>query len=297
MKRSLVISACLVIAVLILAAVAAVAWRARDRQARVYSDGDTINVPVKTISPRQVLWQPPMPLPGEINTEYDEYEPRIDAREQSIHFVRGKAGSNADIWFAQRSPEAAGEWNAPQPLTSINTTDDELGPELSRDGQLLLFYSNRSGGSGGYDIWVSRRSESGWQAPVNLGPAINSEHDEYSPALSPDGTRLYFASNRPQPDDGPQRISQSPWHATVRQDRHRRDFDLYMAIVEHGEPRDAAAIAPLNTTFNEGALAFSPAGDFLYFCSDRPGGKGGFDLYRSRYLRGERNFVTGGDAG
>ncbi len=285
MKRLLVITT-FVLAVPILIASAVVAWRAQHKPAVVYTDGQTIHQHSSTASLRQILWLPPTALNDRINTIQAEYEPCISPDGQTLYFVRGKAGTNADIFVAHRSIDHSGTWNDPEPRTTINSADDELGPAISSDGLILYFYSNRPGGLGGYDLWRSQRTDSGWQTPHNLGQTVNTEFNEYSPALSPDGSRLYFASNRPQPGDPPSRAKTS-WPATLRENTYRRDYDLFLSLVINDEPQPAAALNTLNTTWDEGSPAFSPAGDFLYFSSNRVGGHGGFDLYRSRLLRGD----------
>jgi hypothetical protein len=255
---------------------------------RFYTDADTIREPADTALTRDILWQPVRPLEDLINTDLDDYEPRLSADGMTLYFVRGKAGNNSDIYTSLRSPEG---WSEPQPLADINSDFDDLGPEPSSDGQSLYFYSDRPGGLGGYDLWVSYKGSEGWQPPLNLGPAANSEFNDYGPALTPDGRTLYFASNRPQQTD---RDVPDPnaWSATLREDLYFRDYDLYMTSVTESGIGTAAPIAALNTNFNDGAPAVSSFGDFLYFASDRPGGRGGFDLYRSRRLRGGHESPT-----
>lgn len=81
----------------------------------------------------------------------------------------------------------------------VNSVHAEFGTTISRDGLSLYFQSDRPGGFGGTDIWVSRRSaaEDSWGPAENAGPFVNSEFGESTPRLSLDGHRLYFASNRP----------------------------------------------------------------------------------------------------
>ncbi|MFQ5491273.1 MAG: carboxypeptidase regulatory-like domain-containing protein, partial [Phycisphaerae bacterium] len=221
-----------------------------------------------------------------INTGADDYEPRITADGQTLFFVRGQSGQNADIYWSRRTPQG---WSEPAPLTSVNSDHDDLGPEPSADGLTLFFYSDRPGGQGGYDLWLARRRSDGaptFEKPVNLGPLANSEFNEYGPAMTPDGTALYFASNRPQPGDDDS-TDPDAWPATLREDFYRRDYDLYRCPLTPRGPGQSQPLTALNTEFNEGAPALSPVGDFIYFSSDRPGGFGAYDLYRSRQLHGQ----------
>ena len=95
---------------------------------------------------------------------------------------------------------ARSEWSAPVNLGSpVNSTFNESAPVLSKDGLTLYFSSNRPGGLGGNDIWISQRDcpDCVWQAPVNLGPGINSSANDAPSALSIDEHLLFIASNRP----------------------------------------------------------------------------------------------------
>lgn len=270
-------------AVVVLMAIAAGAWwLTRPTMRAYYADGVTIREAVRGATKRDVLWQPPVKLPAIINTAADDYEPRLNWDEHTLYLVRGKPGENADIYVATRTP---GGFGVPARLDDVCSEYDELGPEPSRDGRALYFYSNRPGGSGGYDIWVARHVDGVWQLPTNLGPRVNSEYNEYGPALTPDGATLYFASNRPDPRDTRQ-PDPDAWPATVREDLYRRTYDLYGCPMTDAGSGPATALEVLNTPFNEGTPCVTPGGDFVYFASDRPGGRGGFDLYRARLVAG-----------
>jgi hypothetical protein len=91
------------------------------------------------------------------------------------------------------------EWSPPVSLGPVvNTAFDDGGTFISRDGLSLYFNSNRPGGFGGQDIYVSQRASvnDSWGPPKNLGTTINSSANEQTSAISPDGRRLYFASDR-----------------------------------------------------------------------------------------------------
>ena len=281
-RRGVALRWVVVLFVLPAGAAGAVAWRLLPERHAYCTDADTIRVSSATVSPRDVLWQPPTKMPDYINSTGDDYEPRLSADGLTLYFVRGKAGHNADIHIAERTADG---WSDPQPLAAINSAHDDLGPEPSPDGRLLYFYSNRPGGSGGYDLWAARRGSGGeFATPTNLGPLVNSRHNDYGPAVTPDGAMLYFASNRPRPKH-PDHAGET-WPATVREDLRVRDYDLYVSAINQGGVGRSAPLTALNTPHHEGTPAVSPAGDFVYFSSDRPGGIGGFDLFRSRRLHG-----------
>ena len=92
------------------------------------------------------------------------------------------------------------DWTAPVNLgPTINTASTDAGPGLSKDGLSLYFHSDRPGGSGTNDIWVSQRESvhDAWGTPVNLGPTVNSASVDIFPAFSRDGHWMFFASARP----------------------------------------------------------------------------------------------------
>ena len=92
------------------------------------------------------------------------------------------------------------EWSPPVNLgPPVNTLGfNTAGPALSKDCLSLYFNSNRPGGFGGADIWVSHRAsrEDAWGEPVNLGPTINTAANEDTPSFSRDGHTMYFNSDR-----------------------------------------------------------------------------------------------------
>jgi dipeptidyl aminopeptidase/acylaminoacyl peptidase len=126
-------------------------------------------------------------------TEGHSGSPTVD-RAGSLCFFsdRGQPGHNRIFCAAPANKE----WSTPEALDSlINAGPSDTSPWLSPDGQSLLFYSERSGGRGKADLYVSERRGGVWGAPRNLGPAVNTDSSEYNPSLSPDGSILFFGRN------------------------------------------------------------------------------------------------------
>jgi hypothetical protein len=229
--------------------------------------------------PRRVLWTTPERLGTWINVDEQTYEPALSSDGEELYFTRGRPGGNADLFVAKRR---GGEWTDIIPLEAVNSIDDDIGACLTPSGERLYFYSNRPGGQGGYDIWVSERDSKGqWQAPVNLGPAVNSGANEYDPSISPDGDTMLFSSNR---TDEP-RPKGDAWAGTLRAETGQDNYDVFVADISGEKTSKAEPLEAVNTPANEGQPMISKAGDFLYFASDRPGGHGGYDIWRVR-IRG-----------
>lgn len=135
-------------------------------------------------------------------------------------------------------------------------------PSLSPDGRTLYFSSDRRGGHGGTDIYVSRRGADGnWSEPANLGPGVNTPCDELSPFASGDGLWLYFSS---------------AGHATAG------GYDLFRAPIAGREVGRAENLGlPINTPADE-LFPSSPSGanpdTLLYYTSNQAGAQG-FDIY------------------
>jgi hypothetical protein len=267
----------------------------------IWTDGHGNRFPSAESTLRQVIWTTPEPFdPAAFASDDQQYEPAISADGTEFYFVRGKPGQGAHIYASYRRDN---QWTKPVRLDTINGPTDDLSPRLTADGKFLLFSSDRPGGVGGFDLWAASRTKDGWDKPFNLGSAVNTEFNESNPDPTPDGKRLIFSTDRKAA--GKEQIQ--AWRATIRQ-TVSTDYDLWIASLDPtltAAPttqsaattqatavlvfKDAHEIPGINTSFVEGASCMSPAGDFLYFSSNRPGGFGKFDLYRSR--------ITGNDFG
>jgi hypothetical protein len=277
MKRYALRIVLIVLSLAVVVSGAAIAWSLRTQTSSFYTDGGAIREKLANAPVRDILWEPPVAVRWTDSPSH-EFEPHVSRDGQQLLLVRGQAGRNADLYIAQREGDG---WTQPVALDAINSEADELGPALSADGSTLYFYSNRAGGQGGYDLWMAAREGDRFGLAENLGTSINSPFDDYGAAPMMDGSGVVFASNRPDAD------------AVVRIDSEGNeiveagDYDLYIvARSEDGSFGEARPIDDLNTPATEGAPEIATRGDFLYFASDRPGGHGGFDLYRARIFDG-----------
>ena len=257
----------------------------------VYVDGVAVRQDADWAQLRDIVWETPSPISLDLNKSEDFYDPTVTADNLSLVFVKGRPGEGADLWTMEWNGTA---WTNPRPVDELNTVSSEIGPALTPDGKLLYFVSDREGGLGGFDLWVSPRGSDGaWGDPENLGENINSAFHEYDPAFHDFSGQLYYSSNRPK--RALTEKEKDAWMGTLRELRFEEDYDLFSArFAAAGEEVSttpnfdpAERVHALNTTFNEGQTSLSARGDFLYFSSDRKGGEGGYDLYRSRVYEGE----------
>jgi hypothetical protein len=173
------------------------------------------------------------------------------------------------------SPTAAptySPWEAAANLGAVvNSTFNEQGPAISKDGLSLYFGSDRPGGFGGFDIWVSQRAsrEGPWSPPVNLGGIVNTADIDNVPSLSRDEHWIFFNSNRSGGFGGV-----DIW-ASYRE--HTWDDFAWQAAVNLGPG--------VNSSFGDQAADYfandTGGAPLLFFNSDRPNGMGLTDIYVS----------------
>lgn len=211
-------------------------------------------------------WSTPVNLGPAINSPANEQNPTLSKDGLSLYFTSNRTDGlgNLDIWVSRRT-SADSPWEPAENLGSpINTTIADFAPNLSIDGHLLFFSSNRDGNN---DIYVSHRPDKdddfGWGEPVKLGPGVNTADAEQAPMYlqsAEDGsTNLYF--NR-----GSNALGLS---------------DIYSATVK----RDGETLGPAVLVSELSAPGFTDAaasvrrdGKEIFFFSTRPG-VGGIDLW------------------
>lgn len=154
--------------------------------------------------------------------------------------------------------------------TDVNSRSSETGATFSPDGLTLFFSSDRKTGSfGGFDIWQSKKLPNGeWGLALNLGPNINTKHDENTPFIHTDGKTLYFSNNGPKSMGG---------------------YDIFKSVLnefgEWGEPQNLGY--PVNSTDDDLYFNLTLDEKSGYFSSVRPSGFGNSDLYMAKMPKPE----------
>jgi len=175
-----------------------------------------------------------------------------------FHSVRSGGSGRTDLWVTMRA-EKDDTWSTPANLGPVvNSSSYDYHPEVSSDGLTLYFQSNRPGGPGGNDLWMTTRStkDDPWNTPVNLRSTINTSGWDGHPNISADGLALFFASG----DD------------IVMSTRATTDDDWGIPVkLNLARPSSAWDAGP----------GISTDGLILSFCSTRPGGVGDIDLWQA----------------
>lgn len=143
------------------------------------------------------LWDEPQILNENINTKYRETSATISADGQTIVFTSDRPGGQGgmDLYMATRQPN--GQWGTATNLgKQINSTHDELGPNLHQNGT-LFFSSNGHTTMGGFDVFSTTQNQQGhWEKPYNMGYPINTVDDDFFYFPNQAGERAYYSSEK-----------------------------------------------------------------------------------------------------
>ncbi|MBS1669798.1 MAG: PD40 domain-containing protein [Bacteroidetes bacterium] len=207
-------------------------------------------------------WTKAIPLPGNINTSYNEGAQNISQDGQWLIFTGcnfPQGYGSCDLYISYLEKDG---WSTPENLgKNVNTEFWESAPSLSPDKRDLYFASNRPGGYGGNDLYVCHLLPTGrWSLPQNLGPEINTSGNESTPFIHADNQSLYFTSS------GHLGYGNNDLFVS------RKD-----ANGKWGKPENLGY--PINTIGDEGSIVISADGKTAYYASDRADSRGKMDLY------------------
>lgn len=214
-------------------------------------------------------------VPGtssELNTAFLDGCPILSRDGLQLYMASNRPGGagNLDIWVAERQSSDEPFGNPANIGAPINSAFNDFCPSPLRDGHGFMFVSNRPGGCGGADIYITRyHPEQGWEVPVNLGCEVNSSADEAGPVLSfaePGSPTLYFSSFRAGGPSG---------------------SNIYMSRMTGNDSFAQAELVPnVNSDYDDIQPSVRRDGRELVFASNRPGSLG-FDIWST-----ERQAIT-----
>jgi len=245
------------------------------RPTAVFAEPDDDNERLGPFGP----WSPPVNLGPVVNTRFDDNHPAISKNGLSLYItsnrpggVNGKSFTGfVEIWVSQRASVEA-DWGPPVNLDAFNIApvinsikSNTAVPSFSADGHLLFFNSDRPGGLGGIDLYVSRRTNKhddfGWQEPVNLGLINSPQEDTALTYFEDEETGIitgYVTSNRPGGPVGSAPGSGHIWVSTLGDD---------------GSFGPAVLVPELSSQYNDTRMAIRRDGLEFFLTSTRPDGR------------------------
>lgn len=203
----------------------------------------------------------PEKLPEIINGENHNASIQISNDGNKLYFYR-----DSDVWTAQKTDST---WEEPIKLADFSTDFFEPSVYITLDEKTMYITSEKEGGFGKMDIYVSKIDSNGnWSEMKNLGPKINTQDDEDISYVSPDNNIIYFSSKG---------------HSSMG------GYDIFKSIKKSGEWSAPINMgSPVNTPYNDAFFIMTPKYNRGYYSSERPEGLGGMDLYRLTFAD-ERN--------
>ncbi|MDX2133225.1 MAG: carboxypeptidase regulatory-like domain-containing protein [Saprospiraceae bacterium] len=219
---------------------------------------------ITQINPETRALQTPAYFQSDLSNQFNEGPVSFSGDGKRVAFCRNNfidgtrqladKGINLSLYLAEMDGDA---WKDPKAYP-FNGTEYSTGyPSLSADGNTLYFASNRPGGQGGWDVYVSRYINGQWSMPANLGPPLNTPGNEISPFF--DEKDLFFASD---------------WH------RGYGGLDVFKAVLEGDRTVDIKHTGPgINSSRDDYGFVYHTSGKIGFVTSNRAGGRGAEDLY------------------
>ncbi|HLN53925.1 MAG TPA: OmpA family protein [Lentimicrobium sp.] len=206
-------------------------------------------------------WTEAIDIGPPVNTEGDEGAMAVSPDGQYLFFSGCESINgfgSCDLYVSRLDGDT---WEEPFNLGPVvNTPGWESQPSFSSDGKTLYFVSNRPGGYGGSDIWITHLLDNGeWSEPYNAGEIINTKEAERGPFIHPDAKTLYFSSNG---------------HTGMGQG------DIFFSVLDNGRWSQPVNLGyPVNTKDDEITLIVDNQGNYAYYSSMMENGFGLQDIY------------------
>lgn len=216
-------------------------------------------------------WSPAVNAPKPVNSDDHDAISGVSADGQKFIIYLGKS-NQGDLFESYLEGDV---WTKPESMgKNINTDFHEPSGCYSPDGRTLYFVSNKEGGLGEHDIYVSRMDEKGkWGKAENLGPSINTPYKDEGVYMHPDGKTMYFSSMGHNSMGG---------------------LDIFKTVYDAStntwsKPENLGY--PVNTTDDDVFFVISASGKHGYYTSAMKGSKGMHDLYMITFLGPEKPMI------
>ncbi len=201
------------------------------------------------------IYGEPTNLGSAINSSGNEVAPYPSPDGRELYYLDASRG----LAMVARRATPDSEWGPATPSDPpFRSPGNDVADCITPDGLRLFMSSDRTGGSGGLDLWVTTRAtvDSGWDIPASLGPNVNSASADFCASISTDGLELYFTSDRPGGVGG----------EDIYVAKRTAVGDAWGAPVNLGPT--------LNSAAHDSSPSISPDGLLLFFDSRRSGGYG-----------------------
>jgi outer membrane protein OmpA-like peptidoglycan-associated protein/tetratricopeptide (TPR) repeat protein len=213
-------------------------------------------------------WTTPKNMGSQINTDGHDATTAVAPDAQSMLIYKDTKG-DGNLYECKL---VGSTWSKPKKMNkNINTKYHESSASYSNDGKTLYFVSNKPGGFGNHDMYVTtwNETEKDWGEAKNLGPTVNTKHDEEAVLIHPDGKTLYFSSRG---------------HKTMG------NYDIFKSILNKdgtwSEPENIGY--PINTVDDDVFFVINASGRRGYYSSWKTDGYGDKDIYKITFLGPEK---------
>ncbi|HVD99584.1 MAG TPA: OmpA family protein [Cytophagaceae bacterium] len=210
-------------------------------------------------------WSEPLQMSTNINTANHDASIALSPDGQTLFLYRfdldhNASSSSGDLYTSKLEGKV---WARAEKISDkVNSPGWEPSASITEDGKTLYFASNKPGGLGGTDLYMSKKlSDGNWDKPVSLGETINTPYDEDCPFIHPDGKTLYFSSKG---------------HNTMG------GFDIFISKYDNekhawGKPENFGY--PISTAHDDLHFVISTNAKRIYFSTIKEGGYGNKDIY------------------
>jgi tetratricopeptide (TPR) repeat protein len=200
---------------------------------------------------------------GTFNTDFSEEMAGGSADGSHLFVASDEQFQTYNLKYSSKPPKKR-SYSSLVNLEGINgRNSNELSATITNDGSFIIFSSNRDGGFGGFDLWMSKKlPNNSWGIPINMGPKINTQFDENFPMFKETQDKITFSSNGHRGMGG---------------------FDLFETTFSKElktwtDPKNLGF--PINTAYDDNNIIFVKNGRYAYKSDIRKDSRGMRDIYR-----------------